>query len=176
MRAASSLLNFFREVVVVDTEFRPRGDGLYEVRCVCALELASGREHRLWIDGPVDCPYPLDRESLFVAHYASAELISHRSLGWPSPGCILDTCVEFSALTAGQRRRDQGRKLPQALQYFGLPYLHQEEKDEMRALCLLDQRNHDYSDVDRSELLDYCWSDVVGTVALLARLEVMLCS
>lgn len=176
MSTASSLLDFFREVVVVDTEFRPRGDGLHEVRCVCALELASGREHRMWIDGPITCPYPLDRGSLFVAHYASAELTSHRSLGWPSPHNILDTCVEFSAATAGKRRLDQGRKLPHALQYFGLPYLHQEEKDDMIALCLVDQRNHDYSDVDRAELLDYCWSDVSGATTLLAKLEVMLCS
>jgi hypothetical protein len=109
--APSFLFNHFREVVLVDTEFRPRGDGTQEVRCVCALELGSGREHRLWCDAPTPCPYPVDLGSLFVAHYASAELLSHDSLGWARPANVLDTCVELSAMTAGKRRLDQRRSL-----------------------------------------------------------------
>jgi DNA polymerase-1 len=169
------LLDYFREVVVVDTEFRPRGDGLQEVRCVCARQLASGQEHRLWVDGLVPCPYPTGSDCLFVAHYASAELISHRSLAWPQPTNILDTCVEFSAVTAGKRGLDQGRKLPDALAYFRLPHIAQEEKDEMRALALVDRRNSEYTVAERSALLDYCWSDVHGTAALLSKLEASLC-
>lgn len=171
----SLLLNYFREVVLVDTEFRPRGDGTQEVRCVCALELASGREHRLWCDAPVPCPYPVDLGSLFVAHYASAELLSHASLGWARPANVLDTCVEFTAMTAGMRRQDQGRSLPAALTYFSLPHIDQEEKDEMRALALADKRNHEFDVAERTALLDYCWSDVVGMGNLLTRLEGFLC-
>lgn len=175
MSTPSLLLNHFREVVLVDTEFRPCGDGTQEVRCVCALELASGREHRLWCDAPALCPYPIDLGSLFVAHYASAELLSHDSLGWTRPANVLDTCVEFAAMTAGMRRPDQGRSLPGALTYFSLPHIDQEEKDEMRALALVDKRNHDFDKAERSALLDYCWSDVVGIVNLLTRLESFLC-
>jgi DNA polymerase I len=172
---SSLLLNYFREVVLVDTEFRPRGDGTQEVRCVCALELASGREHRLWCDGPAPCPYPIDDDSLFVAHYASAELISHDSLGWVRPKNILDTCVEFSAMTAGRRRKDQGRGLSAALTYFSLPHIDQEEKDEMRDLALVDKRNYEFGAAERAALLDYCWSDIAGTAALLTTLEDFLC-
>lgn len=175
MSAPSLLLNYFREVVLADTEFRPRGDGTQEVRCVCALELASGREHRLWCDAPAPCPYPVDPDSLFVAHYASAEILSHDSLGWDRPENVLDTCVEFSALTAGQRRPDQGRGLSAALTYLSLPHIDQEEKDEMRALALLDKRNIEFAPAERSALINYCWSDVAGVAALLDRLEVYLC-
>jgi hypothetical protein len=171
----SLLLNYFREVVLVDTEFRPRGDGTQEVRCVCALELASGREHRLWCDAPAPCPYPADLGSLFVAHYASAELLSHDSLGWARPANVLDTCVEFSAMTAGMRRQDQGRSLPAALTYFSLPHIDQEEKDEMRALALANKRNQEFDTAERTALLDYCWSDVVGMGNLLTRLGGFLC-
>jgi hypothetical protein len=172
---ASRLLNHFREVVLVDTEFRPRGDATQEVRCVCALELGSRREHRLWCDAPTPCPYPIDGESLFVAHYASAELISHNSLGWQRPENILDTCVEFSAATAGARHKGERRNLSSALIYMSLPHIDQDEKDEMRALALLDKRNCDYSPSQRADLIDYCWSDVKGVTSLLAALEGHLC-
>lgn len=175
MSTSSLLLNYFREVVLVDTEFRPRGDGTQEVRCVCALELASGQEHRLWCDVPAPCPYPIGSDSLFVAHYASAELTSHDSLGWVRPENILDTCVEFSAMTAGRRRQDQGRSLPAALTYLSLQHIEQEEKDAMRALALTDRRNREYSVQERIALLDYCWSDVAGMAALLSSLEGYLC-
>src|SRR5579864_4258451 len=127
MSTSSRLLNYFREVVLVDTEFRPRGDGTQEVRCVCALELNSGREHRLWCDAPVPCPYPLDSDCILVAHYASAEIVSHDSLDWQRPVNVLDTCVEFSAMTAGKRCKDQFRNLSAALTYFSLPHIEQEE-------------------------------------------------
>jgi hypothetical protein len=169
------LLDYFREVVLVDTEYRPRGNGLQEVRSVCALELGTGQEHRLWADSPVLCPYPLSEDCLFVAHYASAELLSHDSLGWPRPANVLDTCVEFAAMTAGKRRKDQGRSLVAALTYLGLSHIDQEEKDDMRALALMERHSHEYTSVERSELIRYCWSDVEGVAELLAVLEEFLC-
>jgi len=175
MSPSYRLLNYFREVVLVDTEFRPRGDGSQEVRCVCALELSSMREHRLWCDTPTSCPYPLDDDCLFVGHYSSAELLSQRSLGWPLPINVLDTCVEFSAMTAGKRRKDQGRGLSSALIYLSLPHINQEEKDEMRALAVLDKRNHEYAPGERAALVNYCWSDVAGMAALIPLLENVLC-
>lgn len=172
---ASRLLNSFREVVLVDTEFRTRGDGLQDVRCVCALELQSGREHRLWCEGAIECPYPLGDDCVLVAHYASAELLSHMSLGWLIPSNVLDTCVEFSAMTAGKRRRDQPRTLVGALAYFGLPHISQEEKDEMRALALADKPNSAYTEDERRALTDYCFGDVVGMAILLPKIEDFLC-
>jgi hypothetical protein len=54
---------------------------------------------------------------------------------------VLDTCVEFSAMTAGMRRLDQRRSLPAALTYFSLPHIDQEEKDESRVSSLCSKKS-----------------------------------
>ena len=110
-----------------------------------------------------------------MAYYASAELISHKSLGWLPPEKVLDSCIEFHAMTCGKRARNQGRSLVDALIFFNLPHLDQEVKDDMRALALMDKRNHEYTPRERKALLDYCWTDVVGVHSLLSRLEDYLC-
>ena len=175
LASQSRLLDYFREVVLVDTEFRPHGNGLLEVRCVCALELRSGIEHRIWCDHKILCPYPLASDCVLVAHYASAELLSHASLGWPLPENVIDTCVEFSAMTAGARRKDQGRSLVGALTYFGLDHIDATEKDEMRELALADKYTANYTAQERTALLNYCWSDVRGLLSLSPKLESFLC-
>jgi hypothetical protein len=111
-----------------------------------------------------------------VAHYASAELLSHASLGWPLPENVIDTCVEFSAMTAGIRRKDQGRSLVGALTYFGLDHIDATEKDEMRELAIADKNTSDYTAQERTALLSYCMSDVRGLQSLLPKLEDFLCS
>jgi hypothetical protein len=171
----SKLLNYFREVVLCDTEFRTTGNGLVTVRCVCALELRSGREHRIWIDGKKKCPYPLGPRTLFVAHYASAEILSHISLGWPIPMNVFDTCVEFSSLTSGLRGKDVKRSLVGALNYFHLDSLDVDAKQELRNLAMVEKENRDYSPSERNSLLDYCMGDVAALKRLLSQLELFLC-
>lgn len=171
----SKLLDYFREIVVVDTEFRATGHGSQEVRCVCGRELRSGKVHRLWVDGPTTCPYPLDSQCLFVAHYSSAELLSHQALGWPYPENVLDSCIEFHAATCGRRRRDQKRGLVDMLIYLNLPHLAQEAKDELRDLIMTDKRNCEFTAAERKAILDYCMSDVEGVITALPTLEAYLC-
>lgn len=174
-KTQSHLLNYFREIVLCDTEFRSLGDGLVSVRCVCALELNSGKEHRLWIEGGEGCPYQTGEDVLFVAHYASAECISHQSLSWPIPTNILDTCIEFSALTCGKRGKGQSRSLVGALTYYKLSHIESDEKQEMRELAMADKPNSEYSEKEREALIDYCWSDIESLKNLLPKLEPSLC-
>jgi len=171
----SQLLDYFREVVLCDTEFRSLGNGLVSVRCVCALELRSRREHRLWIEEKTLCPYPTDPETLFIAHYTSAELISHQSLGWTIPENVLDTCIEYSGLTCGKRGKGQSRSLVGALTHFKIDHIDTEEKEEMRALAMANKKNEEYTVEERKSLIDYCWSDVEALKSLLARMEGFLC-
>lgn len=168
------LLRHFREVVLVDTEFRSE-NGFNLVRCVCGLELRSGRQHRLWVEGKPRCPYPLDDRSLFVAFYSSAEIASHHSLGWPIPANILDLCIEFSALTSGLRGKNQPRSQIGAMRHFRLDSLAVDAKQELRSLAMMDKRNADYTPGERRNLLDYCWSDVMALKELLRKLEPYLC-
>ena len=78
----------FREVWLVDFEFRaPPGERPTPI-CLVAWELSSGRKLRLWEEEMKRLqlpPYPTDSESLFIAYYASAEVGCHLALGWPVP-------------------------------------------------------------------------------------------
>jgi len=108
-----ALLTRFEEVVLVDFEFNggernPRSEGNRpNVVCLVAHELRSGRRFRLWHDQiGSKPPYRIDAKTLFVAFYASAELICHLSKGWPLPVNILDLFIEFRRMTnhSGERQ------------------------------------------------------------------------
>ena len=96
----------FKEIWLVDYEFR-QPDGEHPVPvCMVAREFHSGRLIRLWQDqlrGLPKPPYSLGPDSLVVAYYASAELGCHLALGWPMPARILDLYAEFRCLTSGLR-------------------------------------------------------------------------
>src|SRR5688500_10784974 len=95
----------FREVWLVDFEFwAPPGERPTAV-CLVAKELSSGRIIRVWQDELQrlkEPPYAIDKDSLFVAYYASAEMGVHLSLGWELPANVLDLYVEFRNLTNGK--------------------------------------------------------------------------
>jgi hypothetical protein len=170
----SRLLNQFREIVFVDTEFRANGGKDVDVRCVCAEELRSGRQHRVWIKSGLQCPYPIDNSTLFVAYYASAEINSHLSLGWPMPANILDLYPEVRAIRNGLPGKTS---LLGALQGFGAEGLESAEatKEGFRNLAMLDRPNNQYSREERDALMDYCLSDVRMLRQLFQFVESYIC-
>src|SRR5215470_5376485 len=92
----------YREIWAVDFEFVAGSGERLDPVCLCARELGSAREFRLWRDEFRSAPpYSLDANSLFVAYYASAELGCHLALGWPMPARILDLFTEFRCGTNG---------------------------------------------------------------------------
>ena len=100
------------------------------------MELRSGRTLKHWRDQlGAHPPYSIDKNSLFVAYYASAELGCHRALGWPMPERILDLYPEFLEGTNGLRR-PAGAGLLGALIAFGLEHIEAMEKGEMRDLAI----------------------------------------
>jgi hypothetical protein len=113
---------------------------------------------------------------LFVAHYASAEIASHKSLGWSVPSNILDTCIEFSALTSGLRGKDISRSLVGALRYFHIDSLSVDAKQGLRKLAMIDKKNRDYTPGEKENLLDYCMGDVLALKKLLPKLETYVCN
>lgn len=94
----------FREVWLVDFEFSaPPGERPTAV-CLVAWALGSGRKLRIWEDalqGMEHPSYEVDRDALFVAYYASAEMGCHLALGWPLPVNVLDLFTEFRNATNG---------------------------------------------------------------------------
>src|SRR5262249_20203097 len=121
----------FKEVWAVDFEFTAHDGSRPHPICCVARELRSGRTERLWLDrdAPALPPYPTDKDTLFIAYYASAEVSCHMALGWPIPESILDLCAEFKRYTSG-RSTPCGRTLLGALTYHGLPSIEAESKED----------------------------------------------
>jgi DNA polymerase I len=156
----------FREIWAVDFEFNLGGyTGNNPVPvCLVAWELRSGRKIRLWCDEFGNKPpYPTDRDVLFIAYYASAEMGCHLALNWPVPVRILDLFTEFRNHTNGVPVL-AGNGLLGALAHFGLDSVGAEEKDTMRALIL---RGGPWTEADKKAILDYCESDVAALARLL---------
>jgi DNA polymerase-1 len=149
----------FREIWVIDFEFRaPAGENPDPI-CLVARELRSGRLLRLWKDDLIKlrrAPYPTGSDSLIIAYYASAEMGCHLALGWPLPELVLDLYVEFRNATNG-RATPSGSSLLGASIYFGLDCIAVTEKEEMRNLAM---RGGPYTEEEKRALLDYCQSDV----------------
>jgi DNA polymerase-1 len=156
----------FREIWAVDFEFMSDpGDRPFPL-CLVARELRTGRLIRQWRDefGPKP-PYPTDRNSLFLAYFASAELGCHLALGWPLPERVLDLYAEFRNKINGWPA-PFGYGLPGAMRSHGLDGMAVEDKAAMRALILRGGHNV----TERAAILDYCQADVDGLAALLPRM------
>lgn len=161
----------YEEIWCFDTEISG-GDsgGHYEVVCLAARELRSGRTIRLWCDelGP-EPPYRIDDRVLFVCFVASAECGSHLSLLWPMPARVLDLSPEY-------RNTFNGRISPKkingiapfslvgALTKFGLPTLPPKVKEAWQARII---EGPPWTAAERAGILEYCGTDVDGAVALL---------
>src|SRR5262245_27552369 len=100
----------FGRIILFDFEFASRPGELPKPRCVVWQEWPSGRPQRLWLaDGtPATPPYPVDRNTLFVAFLSSAERSCHSVLRWPQPFHVLDLYAEF-------QRRMSGLEIPSML-------------------------------------------------------------
>jgi DNA polymerase I len=158
------VLDEFREVVMVDTEFAISPDHRPIPVCLVAHELRSGHRFRIWQDqfGPMPA-YATGPQVLFVAYFASAELGCYRVLNWPMPERILDLFCEFRARTNGLGT-PAGNSLLGALTYFGLDGMGADEKTSMRELVL---RGGPWSDEERTAILNYCEDDVTALGRLL---------
>jgi DNA polymerase I len=118
----------YREIWVIDFEFRADPGEVPKPICLVAWELRSGRKVRIWWDalGSIP-PYPTGPKSLVVAYYASAEFGCHLALDWPVPEHVLDLYTEFRNHTNGLEL-PSGRGLIGALAYFGLDSIGVVEK------------------------------------------------
>ena len=98
--------------------------------------------------------------------FASAEFGCFLELGWPLPENVLDLYVEHRVETNGEKTLC-GDGFLGALALRGLGHIDAGEKEEMRRL-ILDQQQ--WSDDEKRKILDYCASDVIGTVALFSKM------
>jgi DNA polymerase I len=173
----------FGAIVAVDFEFEFGGHASFEDAsrsgerprpvCMVAKELRTGQEWRMWRDellASTRPPFPVDRDALFIAFYASAELCCFRALNWQNPANILDLFAEFRNYTNMGSRVDQDRRTPSgagligALTYFGLDTIGAQVKDDLRRLIL---SGGPWSDDERAAILAYCATDIDALERLL---------
>jgi DNA polymerase-1 len=154
----------YHEIWAVDFEFMTGSGERPDPVCLCARELRSGREIRLWRDefGPAP-PYPTDADSLLIAYYASAELSCHLALGWPMPARILDLFTEFRCRTNGLAV-PAGSGLIGAFTAFGLDTMGATKKKEMQEAIGNGTWQGRYTP---EEILNYCMGDVDALARLL---------
>jgi DNA polymerase I len=89
----------------------------------------------------------------------------HAVLGWPRPVRVLDLYAEFCAVWNGLTTKyENKRSLVAALVQYGLGGLDAATKDDMRA-CVL--RGGPWDPAEKSNILDYCMSDVDALEQLL---------
>ncbi|HET9583121.1 MAG TPA: DNA polymerase [Bradyrhizobium sp.] len=160
----------FEEVVCCDSEFYGREGNRPTVVCLVAKELRSGREFRLWQDQlPSKPPYRIDSQTLFVAHYAAAEMCCHLALGWDLPVNILDTYAEFRCLTNCSAEQQPHAGLLHALEHFKLDSISMQTKAHWRDVVL---RGPPWSAEEQVGTVDYCETDTDGLEKLLPVLPV----
>jgi len=159
----------FKEIWAVDFEFHQGGvEGNQQIPvCLVARELRSGRYVKTWQDEfTTTPPYPIDKDSLIIAYFASAETHCHLSLGWELPMNLIDCFAEFRVLTNGVPVI-RGNGLLGALTYFGLAAIDSEEKTTMRDLIL---STGPWNKKEKKSILDYCQTDVDALAHLLPAL------
>jgi DNA polymerase-1 len=156
----------FVEIWCVDFEYYVPSGERPRPLCMVAIELRSGREIRLWEDelvGLQEAPFPAGDDALFVAYSAPAEFSCFLKLGWRLPGHVIDLLVEFRLQTNGLDL-PCGRGLLSALQWYKLDRIGGDEKQEMRDLAM---RGGEYTPAERTDLIEYCATDVVALQRLL---------
>jgi hypothetical protein len=155
----------YRRLIVLDCEFRAQGDP-HRGWCLCALDLRSGEDWRWWIDGySGPPPFPVDKDTLFIAFVAGAEVATWLSKGWPAPARIFDVFQEFRLVTNTGLKSDP-HSLESAGAHFHISMIAHATKKAMQREAM---ERLEWPPEKQKPLIDYCWEDT------LANARVFLC-
>jgi hypothetical protein len=152
------------EIWIADFEFTTSDGNNPHPVCFCATELKSNQTIKMWLDGIEKPTAPIDFKNpnlTYVAYFSVAEMSCHLALGWDMPENIVDLFCEWRVFT------NDGSRVPNSLlnacENFGIPTIDQAFKDKMRERIL---QGPPYIEIEKQEILDYCETDIVETIAL----------
>jgi hypothetical protein len=149
----------YRRLICIDTEFRARGDP-HRPWCVCAVDLRTGEQWRLWLDGYVGpLPFPVDGDTLFIAFVAGAEISCFLAQHWPAPLRTFDLFQEFRLITNTGLRSDP-HSLEAAAAYFHISMIDHAAKKAMQKEAV---ERLIWPEEKQRELIEYCWQDTLAT-------------
>ncbi len=156
------------EIWGVDTEWGFRGgrldhESVWEPVVLCLVGLCSGRRLHFWGRDPRLPTFFAHGDDLFVAHYAIAELKYLFRLGVTPPARWFDTYIAWRLRT--NRPGTLEGKLTHALHRLGLPHLAPAVKADLQQKILNLRFDAGHS-ADRQEIVDYCFMDCDGALAL----------
>jgi DNA polymerase I-like protein with 3'-5' exonuclease and polymerase domains len=144
-------------------------ESAWEPVVLCLVGLRSGRRLYFWGRDPRLPPFFSDHaDDLFVSHNALAEMKYLLRFDIPPPAHWFDTYVARRYVTNRPNKLEAGLSL--SLHQLGLPGLAPAEKKELQLKILYLRFNPDSPD-DRTEIVDYCYSDCDGCGALYARVH-----
>ena len=162
----NTIFKNFKNVVVYDYEFKAISGNPPEPVCVVYKELHSDKIIKQWlVGGGSTCPFPV-HETLFIAHYCNAEVSCDIALGYEKPRYIWDTFVEEKKLLNGKLKQGYGL-VDTALRYGITGVMDKNKKDYWRDTDINNYPN--YSDEDKTGIIDYCLEDVLLTEKLFLK-------
>lgn len=157
------------EIWIADFEFQSEDGNIPRPICFCATELKSNKTIKMWLEGVDNPKQPIDFKDstlTYVAYYSIAEMSCHHALGWNIPENIIDLFCEWRVLTNTSMK--QPNSLIDACQHFGIPTIDAAYKTKMRDRVLM---GAPFDDTEKQEILDYCESDIIETLALFKAMQ-----
>jgi hypothetical protein len=157
----------FDHVVVFDTEYRKTAGENPIVVCMVLKDIITGRCHRLKGKELKFFPFPIDDNTLFVAHYAVADIGAMLALGFKKPKFIFDTLVEDKKLRWGKVDGQRFSLLESCRHYGVRGTMSEEYKESMRKLIMEHEK---YTAQQMKEILEYCEEDILNAEKLFYKL------
>ena len=137
--------------------------------CVTLKNIFTDKTTQHWLlDNKVSDPFPYDiKNSLFICHWAPAEVSCMIAMGLPKPKLIWDTFVQEKKLANGLV---EGFSLLACCKRYGISTMSEIKKKAWRDTIINNYPN--YTTAERSGILDYNKQDVIVNEKLfLAQLE-----
>jgi DNA polymerase-1 len=157
-------LSDYERVWVLDTEYGILPGHHPNPVCLCAREIRTGAEIRIWRTDAHTCPFTYDESTLFVGFNISSEWSVFLVWNWPLPTAIIDLMVEHSNLHNHNGLRVTGEALLDVLRNYGLQGISAQAKDHGRSQAMrIATLPEPTSESERRELLEYCFTDVDET-------------
>jgi len=149
------------DVWTVDFEYHTNGKEGNPPTPVCytAKSLNTGKILKQWIDDSTPVPEYIHPNNIVVAYNASAEMLCHQVLGWPRADYIFDPMVEYLLLTNGKPRPAE-YNLYAVADLFDIEHPPSDYKIATRDRILA---GGPYSETEKNEILDYCFTDIAVT-------------
>jgi DNA polymerase I len=147
-------------IVVVDTEFQFDAAMAYVNKplCIVMKDLSNGHVYKYWNHESEDfAQHHFDYEkTLFVCHYAIAEVSYFLARYMGRPPFIFDTWTEYSKLY--KNRRPSMSLVAAATAYDYQNPTSPEEKNRYRDMCI---NQNKWSNAEQDGIINYCLDDVL---------------